>query len=132
MSAAVSLGRLLAMRAADVFVCGIFQIAREGIELRFPEAAVVLDPGRCVLHRLGAQAAAMDSAVFLPRDEAGGFQHAQVFRYGGERHFVGRGEVADRCCTLACEARENSAARGVGERSEGGIEHVSSIVNHMV
>ncbi len=74
----------------------------------------------------------MHSAVFLPRDEAGVFEHAQVLRNGGKRHFVGRGEVADGCFTLAGEARENSAARGVGERGEGGIEDGARMVNHMV
>ena len=112
------------LTALDVALCGdgILQVARQGIELGFPELAIVLDPCGCIFHRPWEQAATMHSAVFVSRDEAGVFEHAQVLRYRGERHLVWRGEVADRSFALACEAGEDAAARGIGEGGEGGIE----------
>src|SRR5271156_5865015 len=74
--ATVSLRRSLALVAADVFACRIFQIARQRIELRFPELAVVLDPRSRVFHRLGAQAAMMHAPVLLPCHPARVFPHA--------------------------------------------------------
>jgi len=44
---------------------GGFQILGEGIELRFPESAVLPDPGCGALHGRGGQAAAVDAAIDL-------------------------------------------------------------------
>jgi hypothetical protein len=38
----------------------------QGIELEFPESAVLLDPGGDVLHGIGGEAAAVDAAIDFP------------------------------------------------------------------
>ena len=64
----------------------------------------------------------MHAAVLLPCHQAGLFQHAQMLRYGGERHLVWRRQFADGCFTLAGEAREDAATSGMRQGGEGGIE----------
>jgi hypothetical protein len=100
----------------------IFQIAGQGIELRFPELAVVLDPRGRIFHRLRAQAATMHPAIFLALDQTGALQHPQMLRHCWERHLVGRGEVAHRRFTLLCETSQNSAARRIRKRGKRRIE----------
>lgn len=73
----------------------------------------------------------MDAAVFSPFDELGAFEHAQMLRDGGKRHFIRGGEIADSGFPLR-EAREDTAARGVGKRGKSVIERRRLIVNHMV
>jgi hypothetical protein len=89
----------------------------------------VLDPAGCVLHGLGCQAAAMNAAIDFAAQQAGGFQYAQVFGDCGKRNVEWFGEFADGGYAM-CEAREDSAASGIGESAEGGVEW--RIVNHMV
>jgi hypothetical protein len=45
-------------------VCG-FEIVRQGVELVFPEHAVLRDPAGGILHGLGSEAAAVNAAVDL-------------------------------------------------------------------
>jgi hypothetical protein len=63
---------------------GGFQIIRQGIQLRFPEDAVRLDPGSGVLHRSWSEAAAVDPAVDFAVEQAGGFEDPQVLGDGRE------------------------------------------------
>jgi hypothetical protein len=72
----------------------------------------------------------VDAAVDFAAQQAGGFQYAQVFGDCGKRNVEWCGEFADGGFAM-CQARENSAARGVGEGTEGGVER-GGIVNHMV
>jgi len=104
-----------------VLLCGGFEILGQGIELFFPEYAVVLDPLRGGLHGLGGEAAAMDAAVDFALEEAGGFEHAEMLGDGRKGKGEGRGELGDGGLALG-EAGEDGAAGGVGERGEGGIE----------
>jgi hypothetical protein len=50
--------------------------------LRFPEAAIVLDPRGSVFHRCGNETATVDAAGLLAREQAGAFEHAQVLGNG--------------------------------------------------
>ncbi len=74
------------LTALDLALCGdgIFQVARQGIELGFPELAIVLDPCGCVFHWPWEQVATVHSTVFLARQQAGTLQHTEVLRNGGE------------------------------------------------
>jgi len=90
----------------------------------------LLDPAGRLFHGFGSQGAAVHPAFDVPAKKAGGFEHAQVLRNGGE------GDV-ERFCKLGNrgfaegQAGEESAARGIGESGKGGVE-MGRIVNHMV
>jgi hypothetical protein len=101
------------------------------IELPFPELPVFLNPLRRVFHRPGDQSAAMHPSIFPPLNELRALEHAQVFRYGRQRHFVRRGKIADGRFSLR-EPRQDAAACGVGKRGKRAIERRRLIVNHMV
>jgi hypothetical protein len=60
--------------------CG-FEILRQGVELVFPEHAVVLDPAGGFFHGLRSEAAAVNTAVDFAAEEAGGLEDPQVFRH---------------------------------------------------
>ena len=63
----------------------------------------------------------MHAAIDLALEEPRGFQHAHMFRNGGQRN-------AERPCQLRnhglamCETGQNGAARGIGERAKRGIQ----------
>ncbi len=106
----------------------------QGIELFFPEDAVMLDPLRRGFHGLGGQAAAVDAAVDFAREQAGGFEDAEVLGDGGKGKGKGSGEFGDGGLALR-KAGEDGAAGGVGEGGKGGVEGSGGrcgIVNHTV
>ena len=98
-----------------------FQIFRQGIKLHFPERAVLLDPGSRILHRLGGQSATVNAAIDFAFEQARGFQDAHVFRDRGQRNAEGLRELGDYGLTL-CEAGQDGAAGGIGERAKRGIQ----------
>jgi hypothetical protein len=73
-----------------------FQVFRQGVELGLPEAAIALDPGGGILHRLRRKATAVDAAIDFAAEQSGGFENAQVLRDGRERNIERRGELGDR------------------------------------
>src|ERR1700723_298416 len=81
--ATVSLRRLLAVVTADVLAHGIFQIVRQGIELRFPELAVVLDPCRRIFHRLRSPAGGRQAGGPFALPPAGPFPAPAKVLYRG-------------------------------------------------
>jgi len=91
----------------------------------------MLDPFGRVLHGFGDQAAAINSAIFPPRDKLRPLEHPQVLGHAGERYFVGRGQIADGGFALR-QPRQDAAPGGVGKRGEGGVELRPGILNHMV
>jgi len=107
-----------------------FQILGQGIELRFPERAVLLDPGGGALHRRSGQTTAMDAAIDFTAQQAGGFEDAKMFGDGGEGHAERLGEFGDFGFPLS-ETGEDGATGGIGERTEGGVKK-QRIFNHMV
>jgi hypothetical protein len=56
-----------------------FEVFRQGIELAFPEGAVLFDPSGGILHGLGSEAAAVDAAVDFALQKSRGLEDAQVF-----------------------------------------------------
>jgi hypothetical protein len=106
----------------------------QGVELRFPEGAVVVDPGGGGFHGLGVQTAAVDAAIDFAAEEAGGFEDAEMFGDGGEGHIEGLCEGLDGGFAVR-ETGEDGAAGGIGESGEGGVEGACGggrIVNHTV
>ena len=59
-----------------------FQVFRQGVELGLPEAAIALDPGGGILHRLRRKATAVDAAIDFAAEQSGGFENAQVLGDG--------------------------------------------------
>jgi hypothetical protein len=115
----------------SLLASGGFQILRQGIELRFPERAVLLDPGGRVPEGLCGQPAAVHATVDLAIKEAGGLQYAHMLRDGWQRNAERFSKLCDHGLTL-CEAGQDGAAGGIGERTEGGIQGRDGIVNHSV
>jgi hypothetical protein len=99
--------------------------------LRLPESAVLGDPGGGVLHGRGYEAAAMDSAINLAFEKAGGFEYAEMLGNGRERNAEGLGELRHGGFPKS-KTSEDGAAGGIGESAEGGVERAVGIVNHMV
>ena len=81
----------------------------------------MVDPLCGGLHRLGSEAAAVNAAIDLALEEAGGFEHAEMLGDGGEGKGEGLGKLSDSGLALS-KASENGAAGGIGEGGEGGIE----------
>jgi hypothetical protein len=72
----------------------------------------------------------MSAAIDFAVQQAGGFQYAQVFGDRRKRNVERLGEFADGGFAM-CEAREDSAAGGIGEGAKSGVE-TGRIINHMV
>jgi hypothetical protein len=108
-----------------------FQIFRQGIELGFPEGAVLPDPGGSVFHGIGGQVAAMDAPVDFAAQQARRFQHAQMLGNRGQRHFKWLGQLRHGGFA-ASQARNDGTPRGIGERAKGGIQLRREMVNHTV
>ena len=71
--------------------------------------------------RLGFDAAGAALSVLADGDEAGAFEDFEVFGDGGLRHGEGLGELIDGGFPGG-EASEDSAASGIGEGGESGVE----------
>jgi hypothetical protein len=99
--------------------------------LPFPESPVFFNPFRCTFHRVGGEPAAVHAPIFSPFDELCAFEHPQVFRHRGKRHFIRRGEIADGRFALR-ETCEDAAAGDVGKGGESAVQVRRLIVNHMV
>jgi hypothetical protein len=109
----------------------LIEITGERIELLGPELLVARHPGRGRLHRRGAELAAHHAAFLVALDEPGVLEHAQVLHEPGQRHVVGRRELAYREIALA-KRIEDAAPRRVRQGGEHGIERGALILNHQV
>jgi hypothetical protein len=109
----------------------LIEITGQRIELVDPEFLVARDPGGGRLHGGGAELAAHHPAFLVALDEPGVLEHAQVLHEPGQRHVVGRRELAYREIALA-KGIEDAAARRVRQGGEHGIERGASILNHQV
>ena len=99
--------------------------------MRLPKNAVLLDPRRGALHRLGGEAAAMDPSIHFALQQPGRFEDADVFGDGWEGNAEGLRQFGDHGFALG-EAGQDGAARGIGESAEGGVQESLGIFNHMV
>jgi hypothetical protein len=100
------------------------------IELKLPEAAVVLDPLRRFAHRRGDQRRAPYAPLAPHARETGALEHTYVLRHGGERHLKARCQLADRPLA-GRKPRDDRAPSRIGESGECIVERLL-VVNHMV
>ncbi len=73
----------------------------------------------------------MHAAIHLTFEQPCGFQHAHVFRNGGQRNSKRFREFGHHGLT-PCEAAQNGASGRIGKRAERGIQKCRGIVNHLV
>lgn len=97
------------------------EMALEGIDVRRPEAAVLVDPGGGVFEGAGVEAAGPPLRFATARDQAGAFQHLEVFGDGRHRHLEGPGEFGHRSLAER-EPAQDGAARGIGKGGECGAQ----------
>lgn len=71
-------------------------MARERIELRLPEPPVAGDPPDGLSQGIGHEAATVNSAVPLAREQPRALEDAQVLGDGGKRDGEGPGQRRDR------------------------------------
>jgi len=90
----------------------------------------VRDPRERVAHGRGLERRAPHTPFLLDRGQPRVLQHAHVLGDCWERHREARCKLADGSLA-GREAREDVAARGVGQGGEGAIERLRT-VNHMV
>lgn len=102
----------------------------EPLEARIPEAFVTAQP--IVRARQGARidAAVMDASAHSSLNEPGFLEPLDVFGRGGERHAIGRCQLANGLLSLG-ESLEHRASGPVAERPEDEIE-ACVLFNHMV
>lgn len=114
-----------------LLLLGGLQILGQGIELRFPKSAVLLDPRCGVFHWLCGQAATVDASVDLALEEAGAFEYADMFGHGRERSAKGLGEFGHLSLALR-QAGQDGAPGGVSQGPKSGVQAGVRIFNHMV
>lgn len=95
----------------------------QALEITFPDFAVAFEPVADFGKGLGFDAARAALGVAAAGDKAGAFEDAKVLGDGRLRHVEGLGEFVDRGIAEN-QAGQDSAARGVGESGEGGVESV--------
>lgn len=93
----------------------------EGIEALLPESAVELEPLRGVAQGPGIETDSMNASFHASRDQTGVLEDDEVLGDGVERDLVWLGDLRDGGVAEG-QAREDVAARGVGESGEGLIE----------
>jgi hypothetical protein len=104
---------------------GLAEKAGELVELRFPEAAVLLHPPRRIAQRIGVEAAPPHAPVAANRGQPRALEHAQVLGHGGQRHRERLREIADRGIAPG-EPRQNRPSRRVRQRGKGQIERAAA------
>lgn len=81
------------------------------------------EPHGGLLHRLGRELAAHDTAFLLAQHEPGILQHAQVLNETGQRHAVRLRKLRN-ARRAVHEALDDLAPGGVGQRPEDAIERL--------
>jgi hypothetical protein len=109
----------------------LVEIALERVESGFPESAVVIEPLGGLADRLWRELASNEATFLAPHDDAGVFEHREVFHETRERHAERLGELASRGAAVG-ELRDDGPAGRIGECGEDTAERVVSILNHMV
>src|SRR6476646_7765110 len=103
----------------------LVEVIAEPFEPPLPEVAIMLRPVGDGGERRGLDAARPPLRVDAPRDEPRTLEHLQGLGDGREAHVEGRCELGHRALARH-EAREDRAARRVGEGGKGGAERVGS------
>jgi hypothetical protein len=106
-----------------------FQAGTEGIGALRPKRGLLSDPPLGVSEGVNTDAEPVFAAAHVAADKAGGFEHADVARHGGERHGQRLRQVGDPSLPRA-QGLEHGAPRRVGERSVDPVEN--QMFNHFV
>jgi len=101
------------------------QVGIEASKALGPKLLVVRHPVGDFLEGLGGDAAGAPLGFTAAGDQTGVFEDFEVAGDGGHAHGEGRGEFSDGGLAGG-EAREDGAARGIGEGGEGGTERIGS------
>jgi hypothetical protein len=95
---------------------------RQPVEALGPEASVVVEPTRGLLHGLRTQPADDSAPALPPRDQPRAGKHVEVLDHRRQRDRERLGEFAYRRAFLLAEPRQQRPPRRIGERREGAIE----------
>jgi hypothetical protein len=99
--------------------------------LQLPEAAVVLDPPRRLLHRRALEATTPLAPALGECDETGAFENPQVLVDPGQRHLERARELGHGGLGLR-QPREDGSARRVGQGGEHDVQGAQFLINHLV
>ena len=92
---------------------------------------VAIEPAERLAERAPRQVHAVQPSVALARDQPRLLEHAHVPGDRGRRHVERLGQFADAGRAFR-QPLEHTAADGVGQRTEHGVERVGLTVNHVV
>src|SRR5438445_258104 len=106
-----------------VLALQLLEIAVQPFEALLPVAPVVLDPVSDVLERIGLQPAGPPLRLAAALDQARALEHLEVPGDRGEADVERLGQLHHRGLARS-EARQDRAARGIGEGGEGAAEAV--------
>lgn len=96
-----------------------------------PEVFVEAEPFAGAGQRPGFQSADMRASAHLAADQPGLFERLDMFRGGGERHFEGFGQLADRLFAIGELAQHVPSGR-IAKGVKDGVELEGVLFNHMV
>lgn len=103
----------------------------QSVQSAAPEGSIIGEPLVGIEEGRRVEADNLEAAAALAGDEFGGLEDLEVLGDGGKRERVGSGEVAHGFGPGG-DIAEESAAGGIGERVEDGIESCGVRFNHMV
>src|SRR5438067_237580 len=103
----------------------------EPCDARIPEAFVAAEPVVGALERSRVDAAVVDAPAHRAVHEPGPLQRLDVLRGRGERHAIGRRELAHGVLTLG-KTPEHRAPGVIAEGAENTVEPRRIMFNHMV
>ncbi len=106
------------------------KVSIQCIELRFPERAVLGNPGFGFFQRPTGEATTTRAPKLSLRHEAGFLQNSQMLHDRRQTHAVGPGQFRNRGLA-ARQGHDDGAPRGVCQRLKGGVQS-SIILNHSV
>src|SRR5215470_7028412 len=101
----------------------LFEVVVHPVEAGLPDGPVAFRPGRDLLQRCRVQGARSVLGSLTAHDQAGPFQHLDVFRDRRKLHLERLGELVDGCAAF-CEAGEDRAPCRVSQGGEGLAEPV--------
>lgn len=83
------------------------------------------------MHRLGQERALYYAPFFRTANQPGVLEHAQVFHEAGQRHAMRLRELRNWQAAFA-QGFQHRSARGIGKRTEHGVEAIMLMLNHKV
>ncbi len=118
-------------RSAQTFSFRLLEVARQGVELIFPETAIMSDPCCGIAHWPGFEPATAHAPALFRDHQPGALQHAEMLGNAGQRDSEGRGQLGDAGIS-ASQSLQQRAADGVRQGGEGSIKEPLRILNHVV